>query len=231
MELRRNGTPVKIREQSFSILVFLLEHAGELVTREDLRRVLWPSDTFVDFDHSLNTAVMKLREALGDSAEKPLYIETIPKRGYRFIAPVEAVGNSQVMSEGAVSDTRASETPAFGKKRLAGTLVVLAACVLVLAGGGWFVHKGWRSSAPASPVQRSLTRLTFDDGLQTGATWSPDGRLIAYSLQMANSGTTNHDGLRMGESSISSHTMRAFTTCGVSGSIQREGRHWASPFA
>ena len=69
MELRRGGTPVKIREQSFRILVFLLEHPGELVTREDLRRVLWPSDTFVDFDHSLNTAVMKLREALGDSAE------------------------------------------------------------------------------------------------------------------------------------------------------------------
>src|SRR5271169_6122329 len=88
MELRRAGTPVKIREQSFSILVFLLEHAGELVTREDLRRVLWPSDTFVDFDHSLNAAVMKLREALGDSADAPLYIETIPKRGYRFIAPV-----------------------------------------------------------------------------------------------------------------------------------------------
>jgi DNA-binding winged helix-turn-helix (wHTH) protein len=72
MELRRGGTPVKIREQSFSILVFLLEHAGELVTREDLRRVLWPSDTFVDFDHSLNTAVMKLRETLGDSADAPL---------------------------------------------------------------------------------------------------------------------------------------------------------------
>src|SRR5277367_3106296 len=88
MELRRSGTAVKIREQSFSILVFLLEHAGELVTREDLRRVLWPSDTFVDFDHSLNAAVMKLREALGDSADAPLYIETIPKRGYRFIAPV-----------------------------------------------------------------------------------------------------------------------------------------------
>ena len=87
-ELRRGGTPVKIREQSFNILVFLLEHPGELVTREDLRRVLWPSDTFVDFDHSLNTAVMKLREVLGDSAEKPLYIETIPKRGYRFIAPL-----------------------------------------------------------------------------------------------------------------------------------------------
>ena len=87
-ELRRGGTPVKMREQSFRILVYLLEHAGEMVTREELRRVLWPSDTFVDFDHSLNTAVMKLRDALGDSADTPLYIETVPKRGYRFIAPV-----------------------------------------------------------------------------------------------------------------------------------------------
>jgi Tol biopolymer transport system component/DNA-binding winged helix-turn-helix (wHTH) protein len=87
-EMRRGGTPVKMREQSFCILVHLLEHAGEIVTREELRRLLWPSDTFVDFDHSLNTAVMKLREALGDSADAPLYIETIPKRGYRFVAPV-----------------------------------------------------------------------------------------------------------------------------------------------
>ena len=86
-ELRRAGIPIKMREQSLRILVFLLEHAGEIVTREDLRHVLWPTDTFVDFDHSLNTAVMKLREALGDTADKPLYIETVPKRGYRFIAP------------------------------------------------------------------------------------------------------------------------------------------------
>ena len=87
-ELRRSGVPIKLREQSFRILVFLLEHAGELVTREELRQVLWPADTFVDFDHSLNTAVMKLRNVLGDLAEAPIYIETIPKRGYRFIAPV-----------------------------------------------------------------------------------------------------------------------------------------------
>ena len=93
LELRRGGAPVKLREQSFRILVLLLEHPGELVTREELRRVLWPSDTFVDFDHSLNTAVMKLREALGDSAEKPLYIETIPKRGYRFITLEEALSD------------------------------------------------------------------------------------------------------------------------------------------
>jgi Tol biopolymer transport system component/DNA-binding winged helix-turn-helix (wHTH) protein len=87
-QLRRSGRPVKMREQSFRILVLLVEHAGEIVSREDLRRALWPSDTYVDFDHSLNTAVMKLREVLGDSADAPLYIETIPKRGYRFVAPV-----------------------------------------------------------------------------------------------------------------------------------------------
>lgn len=87
-ELRRNGTPLKIREQCFCILVYLLEHAGELVTRDELRRQLWPADTFVDFEHSMNAAMMKLRETLGDSVEAPLYIETVPKRGYRFIAPV-----------------------------------------------------------------------------------------------------------------------------------------------
>ncbi len=87
-ELRRNGTVVKLREQPARILVLLLEHTGQMVTREQLRQHLWPSDTFVDFDHSLNAAVMKLREALGDSADKPLYIETIPRKGYRFVAPV-----------------------------------------------------------------------------------------------------------------------------------------------
>src|ERR1700747_507993 len=94
-ELRRNGTLVKLRDQPARILLLLLEHAGQMVTREQLRQHLWPSDTFVDFDHSLNSAVMKLREALGDSADKPLYIETIPKKGYRFVAPVSQPGDTQ----------------------------------------------------------------------------------------------------------------------------------------
>jgi DNA-binding winged helix-turn-helix (wHTH) protein len=88
MELRRAGIPVKLREQPSRILAYLLEDAGRMVTREELRQLLWPSDTFVDFDHSLNTAVMTLREALGDSADKPHYIATLPRRGYRFVAPV-----------------------------------------------------------------------------------------------------------------------------------------------
>ena len=95
VELCRDGKPVRMREQSFLILVYLLEHAGEIVTREELCQVLWPSDTFVDFDHSLRMAVMNLRDALGDSTDAPLFIETIPKRGYRFIAPVVAEPEAQ----------------------------------------------------------------------------------------------------------------------------------------
>lgn len=99
VEVRRDGQPVKMRHQPFLILVYLLERAGDIVTREELRRVLWPSDTFVDFDHSLSTAVMNLRDILGDSTESPLYIETIPKRGYRFIAPVVNVAYRVVFIE------------------------------------------------------------------------------------------------------------------------------------
>ncbi len=89
-ELRHNGTTIKLPEQPFQILTELVNHPGEVVTREELRQRLWRADTFVDFDHSLNAAVKRLREALDDSAEKPLYIETIPRHGYRLIVPLEA---------------------------------------------------------------------------------------------------------------------------------------------
>ncbi len=87
-ELRRGGFPIKFQEQPARILALLLLNKGELVTREQLRGHLWPDDTFVDFEHSLNTAIKKLREALDDSAERPNYIETLPRKGYRFIAAV-----------------------------------------------------------------------------------------------------------------------------------------------
>jgi DNA-binding winged helix-turn-helix (wHTH) protein/Tol biopolymer transport system component len=89
-ELRRNGTKVRLQEQPLQILAVFLERPGEVVTREELQRKLWPADTFVDFDNGLNIAVKKLRTALGDDAEAPRYIETIPRRGYRFIAAVSA---------------------------------------------------------------------------------------------------------------------------------------------
>ena len=80
-EVRKAGRKIRIQEQPFRVLGVLLEHPGQVVTREDLRQRLWPEDTFVDFDHSLNTAINKLREALGDGAESPRYVETVPKTG------------------------------------------------------------------------------------------------------------------------------------------------------
>ena len=88
-ELRKNGVKLRLQGQPFQVLTLLLERSGEVVTREELQQKLWPSDTFVDFDHSLNTAINKVREALGDSASSPRYVETLARRGYRFIAPVQ----------------------------------------------------------------------------------------------------------------------------------------------
>jgi DNA-binding winged helix-turn-helix (wHTH) protein len=89
-ELRKSGVKLRLQGQPFQVLALLLERAGEVVTREELQQKLWPSDTFVDFDHSLNTAINKVREVLGDSASSPRYVETLSRRGYRFIAPVQA---------------------------------------------------------------------------------------------------------------------------------------------
>src|ERR1700746_2833251 len=86
-ELRQQGQKVKLQEQPFQVLAALLERPGEMVTREELRNQLWPADTFVDFDHSLNAAIKRLRDALGESAETPIFIETLARRGYGFIAP------------------------------------------------------------------------------------------------------------------------------------------------
>jgi cholera toxin transcriptional activator len=91
-ELRKQGSPVRLQEQPFRLLAMLLERPGEMITREEMRTRLWPGDTFVDFDHSLNTAVNKLREALGDAASNPRFVQTVARRGYRFIAPVQQDG-------------------------------------------------------------------------------------------------------------------------------------------
>jgi len=88
-ELRKSGAKLRLQGQPFQVLALLLDRAGDVVTREELRQKLWPSDTFVDFDHSLNTAINKVREALGDSASSPRFVETLARRGYRFIAPVQ----------------------------------------------------------------------------------------------------------------------------------------------
>src|SRR5258705_3760644 len=116
-ELRKHGFRLKLSEQPFQILAMLLARPGEIVSREELRERLWPSDTFVDFDHGLNNAVMRLREVLGDSSDHPRFIETLPRRGYRFIAPVElknpALDNAAL--EAAASDKSAAVPNILGK--------------------------------------------------------------------------------------------------------------------
>jgi TolB-like protein/DNA-binding winged helix-turn-helix (wHTH) protein len=95
-ELSKQGRPIKLRGRPFDILLLLLSRRGDLITREELRQQLWPADTFVDFDHGVNSAMNRLREALGDSAENPRFIETLPKRGYRFIAPIDSIERPRV---------------------------------------------------------------------------------------------------------------------------------------
>jgi cholera toxin transcriptional activator len=111
-ELRRSGVKLRLQGQPFQVLALLLDRAGDVVTREELQQKLWPSDTFVDFDHSLNTAINKVREALGDSAASPRYVETLARRGYRFIAPVQDQGSAEAPSgEKAIAPSGASVSP------------------------------------------------------------------------------------------------------------------------
>jgi cholera toxin transcriptional activator len=91
-ELRKSGMRLRLQEQPFQVLLLLLERSGEVITREEIRQKLWPADTFVDFDHSLNTIINKIRDALNDSAANPRFVETLAKRGYRFLLPVDATG-------------------------------------------------------------------------------------------------------------------------------------------
>src|SRR6266851_5696405 len=148
-ELRKQGVRIKLQEQPFHVLTVLLQRPGEVVTREELRSENWPADTFVDFDNSLNTAINKLREALGDSADNPRFIETLPRRGYRFIAPVTGVDGT---ARGSASGVSAAAQPISRK-------IVAAVAVVVLAGaiaGGLL----WRS--------RQARHLTEKDTIVLG---------------------------------------------------------------
>jgi Tol biopolymer transport system component/DNA-binding winged helix-turn-helix (wHTH) protein len=163
-ELRRNGVKVKLQEQPFQVLTLLLEKPGEVVSRDDLQKRLWPSDTFVDFDHSLNAAVRRLRDALGDSADNPRFIETLSRRGYRFLAPVN--GHAPV----AVAPPKRHVNRAW----LAGAIAILVAASISV---GW--HAGHRLVAPKPPSEERLTANSSDAPV-SGSALSPNGKLLAY---------------------------------------------------
>src|SRR5579863_3747535 len=96
-ELQKQGRKIRLEGQPVQVLMCLLESPGELVTRDELHRKLWPADTFVNFEHGLNAAVKRLRQALSDSADNPRFVETLPRRGYRFIAPIQVVPGSEAV--------------------------------------------------------------------------------------------------------------------------------------
>lgn len=172
-EVRKAGVRVRVQQQPMKLLEILLERPGELVTREDLRRRVWPNESFGDFDQAVNVAIAKLRNALGDSAENPRYIETLPKRGYRFIAAVTVLGNGSSSSpkpetnlvashEVAASAASSGNSIAFARpaRRRYAMLVVASLLFLVLATLAWW----WSHSRFQSKNQiRSLAVLPLDN--------------------------------------------------------------------
>src|SRR6266404_4575768 len=129
-ELRKQGQKLKVEGQPLRILAILLERPGEVITREDLKQRLWPADTFVDFEHSINTAVKRLRQALDDSAETPRFIETLPRRGYRFIYPL---ASEPAPGERAVAEQGGARRIAIA---IAGAGILLAMAIALAFGIG-----------------------------------------------------------------------------------------------
>jgi Tol biopolymer transport system component/DNA-binding winged helix-turn-helix (wHTH) protein len=174
-ELHREGRRVKLQEQPFRVLSLLVERAGELVTRDELREKLWPADTFVDFDHSLNSAVARLREALRDSAEKPRFIETIAKRGYRFIAPLRAATPAVAVSS---TIPAVQNSPLFrggipGKIWMGSTFCLALFCAFAM----WALCR----PSPDTQLERiEVVPLIGLRGFQATPAFSPDGTLVAF---------------------------------------------------
>jgi len=171
-ELHKHGVRIKLQDQPFRVLQILLEHPGGVVTREELQRQIWPSDTFVDFEGGLNNAVKRLREALSDSAEQPRYIETVPKRGYRFIAPVQAADSALEASANAfvtpppAADSREPLAPS-PLERLRVPLLVASAAILLVVGSLAYLNGNLRNrftgKAAASARIRSIAVLPLQN--------------------------------------------------------------------
>jgi len=170
-ELRKHGLRVRLQEQPFQVLATLLEHPGEVVTREELQKKLWPADTFVDFDHGLNKAINKIREALSDSAESPRFVETVARRGYRFLVEVKVADAAPIRSPELATEphptAEASDRPDAAEKlampkrllpSLAWKISAFALLLLVASLVTWKLHSWSRPS----PVIRSLAVLPFE---------------------------------------------------------------------
>jgi Tol biopolymer transport system component/DNA-binding winged helix-turn-helix (wHTH) protein len=178
-ELRKSGVRIKLQEQPFQILAMLLEHPGEIVTREQLQRKLWSQDTFVDFDLSLNSAVKKLRQALGDDSENPRFVETLYRRGYRFLGQTNGAAAAQTsVTASPIPDQVSPELQPASVPRISHTALawMISAMVILIAIIVWL--------AQPSPLPRILgyTQITHD-GLRKGSIFTDGERLYFHELQ------------------------------------------------
>jgi|HubBroStandDraft_4_1064222.scaffolds.fasta_scaffold35644_2 TolB-like protein/DNA-binding winged helix-turn-helix (wHTH) protein/Tfp pilus assembly protein PilF len=164
-ELRKQGIKVKLQQQPFELLAMLLEHPGEVVTREEIQKRLWPADTFVDFDRGLNRATNRLRESLGDDAESPRFIETLPRRGYRFIAPVVKSDESGHVAElvppqaDTVPTNGSPYSPGYDRVRLRIGFVTALVAIALLTVAAWFAF-----FRPRHGAIESVAVLPFSNG-------------------------------------------------------------------
>jgi DNA-binding winged helix-turn-helix (wHTH) protein/Tol biopolymer transport system component len=175
-ELTANGRKQILQEQPFQILSALLERPGQLVTRDELTKRLWPADTFVDFEHSLNKAVNRLRDALEDSAERPRLVETLPRRGYRFIGrrePPSAPESEISTTVGRLlAEQSAAKSPRSRHSLVRLATILSLACLPV----AWF----WIRHRDAKPPEADFQRLSFGRGMIQSARFAPDGQSIVY---------------------------------------------------
>ncbi len=181
--ISRGGQALAVEPKAFRVLLVLLRNPNQLVTKEDLLDTVW-SDSNVS-ENSLARSVARLRSALGDDPREPKYIATVPTVGYRFVCEVERTGEGDAKSAVAVgqttekdANTATAETDSGRSRLRSAPWVPLLVAALVLAAGLVYMMRRPRTE---SSVQRTLTRLTYYDGLQMDATWSPDGRFFAYS--------------------------------------------------
>jgi Tol biopolymer transport system component/DNA-binding winged helix-turn-helix (wHTH) protein len=178
-ELRvSGGPPVRIQQLPLQVLRVLLEAEGRVVTRDQLRSALWSVDTFVDFDHSVNTAIKKLRQALGDSVENPRLVETIPKVGYRFLVSVEWVTDAKESSPSKVVTQKSASTEARASNRRYRTATVILAILAICAVAGYLLSSSrLRTKQPEPSLSLAVTSV----GEKYGPSISPDGRQLAYA--------------------------------------------------
>lgn len=174
-EVHKAGVQIKIQGQPFKILTLLLEHPGQVVSREDLRRKIWPNESFGDFDHAVNMAVGKLRAALGDSADTPLVIETLHRRGYRFIAPVSASPLGWQSTNGVATPEQKPKRPTWT------SVLALTVAGVALLGTGLGIRRFFSRPDPPNMLTMEIQRLT-NNGAASSAAISPDGKFVAYVL-------------------------------------------------